>query len=211
MPQRTKLKRLPERGSHDRRTIDSILDEALYCHVGFVHDGYPVVIPTIHAREGDTLFIHGSPASRMLRDLKEGMEICVNATILDGLVFARSLFNHSMNYRSVVVFGRAREVTGRSEKLAAMKAVSDHIAPGRWDDARGPNDREFNGTTLLAIDIDEASAKVRTGPPGDEPADIGLGYWAGVVPVSQSYGPPMPAPDLADGIGVPPYLSQYGR
>ena len=208
---RTELKRLPERGSHNRQTMNAILDEALYCHLGFVHDGYPVVIPTIHARVDKTLFIHGSPASRMLRDLKQGIDLCVNVTLLDALVMARAIFNHSMNYRSVVIFGRAHEVTEEDQKLAAMKAVSDHIAPGRWEDSRPPNEKEFKGTTILAIGIDEASAKIRTGPPGDAEEDHGLEIWAGIVPVRQVFDDPIAAPDLRDEISVPPYLVDYDR
>src|SRR6266480_2623263 len=170
--QQTTVKRHPERGAYDRATIDSILDEALICHLGFAADGRPFVIPTIHARDGDTLYVHGSPGSRMLRTAKEGVDICVTVTLLDGLVLARSVYNHSMNYRSAVVLGRAREVTDRDEKLRAMQRVVEHVVPGRWDDARRPNDREIKGTTILALPLDEASAKIRSGPPTDDDADL---------------------------------------
>ena len=156
------MKRHPERGAYDRATIDSVLDEALICHVGFVHDGQPFVIPTIHARDGDTLYLHGSPGSRMLRNLKQGIDVCVTATLLDGLVLARSVYHHSMNYRSAVVLGRAREVTDRAEKLYAMECVVDHVVRGRWADARQPSQGELDGTTILAVALDEASAKIRS-------------------------------------------------
>jgi uncharacterized protein len=172
--QHTTVKRHPERGAYDRATIDPILDEALICHLGFVVDGRPFVIPTIHARDGDTLYVHGSPGSRMLRAAKEGVDICVTVTLLDGLVLARSVYNHSMNYRSVVVVGRAREVTDPDEKLRAMQRVVDHVVPGRWVDARQPNDGEIKGTTILALPLDEASAKIRSGPPTDDEADKAL-------------------------------------
>ena len=206
---RTKVKRHPERGAYDRATIDPILDEALICHVGFVQDGQPFVIPTIHARDGNTLYIHGSPGSRMLRNLAEGVDLCVTVTLLDGLVLARSVYHHSMNYRSVVVLGRAREVTEREEKRCAMRTVVEHIVPGRWNDARQPNEGELNGTTILAISLEEASAKIRTGPPKDIEEDLPLPVWAGVIPLELQ-----PAPPVADD-GVdrppPPYASDYRR
>jgi nitroimidazol reductase NimA-like FMN-containing flavoprotein (pyridoxamine 5'-phosphate oxidase superfamily) len=207
--QHTTVKRHPERGAYDRATIDSILDEALICHIGFVADGRPFVIPTIHARDGDTLYIHGSPGSRMLRTAKEGVDICVTVTLLDGLVLARSVYNHSMNYRSAVVLGRASEVTGRDEKLRAMRCVVEHVVPGRWDDARRPNDGEIKGTTILALSLDEASAKVRRGPPTDDDADLELPVWAGVIPLSIEPSDPVPAPGVDSS--PPPYAAQYGR
>lgn len=209
---RSRVQRLPERGSYDPDTINSILDEALICHVGFVaEDGYPVVIPTIHARSGNTLYLHGSPASRMLRSLKNGAEVCVTVTIVDGLVLARSVFHHSMNYRSVVVFGRPREVTDPEEKLRALEAVTEHVARGRWADARHPNDTEFKGTTVLAIDIEETSAKIRTGPPGDDAEDMELPIWAGVVPVATVFGDAVDDPALGPDIARPPYVTEYRR
>jgi nitroimidazol reductase NimA-like FMN-containing flavoprotein (pyridoxamine 5'-phosphate oxidase superfamily) len=188
--QRTTVKRHPERGVYDRATIDAILDEALICHVGFVADGQPFVIPTIHARDGDTLYLHGSPGSRMLRTLETGIDVCVTATLLDGLVLARSVYNHSMNYRSVVVLGRAREVTDTEAKLRAMECVVEHIVPGRWQEARQPNDKEINATTILALPLDEASAKIRTGPPKDFDEDLELPVWAGVIPLDLRRGHP---------------------
>jgi uncharacterized protein len=189
---RTTVKRHPERGAYDRATIDAILDEALICHVGFVADERPYVIPTIHARDGDTLYLHGSPASRMLRTIKEGVDVCVTATLLDGLVLARSVYNHSMNYRSVVVLGRAREVTDVDDKLHAMECVVEHIVPGRWAEARQPDAKEIKGTTILALPLDEASAKIRTGPPKDFDEDLELPVWAGVIPLDLRRGDPYP-------------------
>jgi uncharacterized protein len=206
---RTNVKRHPERGAYDRETIDAILDEALICHLGFVVDGQPFVIPTIHARDGDVLYVHGSPGSRMLRNAKEGVDICVTATLLDGLVLARSVYNHSMNYRSAVVLGRAREVTDREEKLRAMHHVVDHVVPGRWEDARQPSEAEIKGTTILAMRLDEVSAKIRTGPPTDDEADLALPIWAGVIPLSLEPSAPIPA----DGVTDPPpgYAADYTR
>jgi uncharacterized protein len=187
---RTTVKRHAERGAYDRETIDAILDEALICHVGFALDGQPYVIPTIHARDGDVLYLHGAPASRMLRALKEGIDACVTVTLLDGLVLARSVYNHSMNYRSVVVLGRPREVTDAAEKLRAMECVVEHVVPGRWSEARQPNRKELKATTILALSIEEASAKIRTGPPVDFDEDLELPYWAGVIPLDLRRGQP---------------------
>jgi nitroimidazol reductase NimA-like FMN-containing flavoprotein (pyridoxamine 5'-phosphate oxidase superfamily) len=203
------VKRHPERGAYDRATIDAILDEALICHVGFVLDGQPFVIPTIHARDGDVLYIHGSPGSRMLRNAKEGVDICVTVTLLDGLVLARSVYNHSMNYRSVVVLGRARELTDRDEKLRAMERVVEHVVPGRWADARRPNEAEIKGTTILVISLEDASAKIRNGPVTDDEDDLPLRVWAGLVPLRLSPSPPVPD----EGVEMPPpsYASDYAR
>jgi len=207
--QNTTVKRHPERGAYDRETIDPILDEALICHLGFVVEGRPFVIPTIHARDGDTLYVHGSPASRMLRTAKEDVDICVTVTLLDGLVLARSVYNHSMNYRSVVVLGRAREVTDRDEKLRAMQRVVEHVVPGRWNDARRPSAGEIKGTTILALALDEASAKIRSGPPTDDDADLRLPVWAGVIPLGIEPGDPVPDSGIA---GPPPaYVAEYER
>jgi uncharacterized protein len=189
---RTAVKRHPERGAYDRATVDAILDVALICHVGFVVDDQPFVIPTIHARDGDILYLHGSPASRMLRTLKKGVDICVTATLLDGLVLARSVYNHSMNYRSAVVLGRAHEVTDLDAKLRAMECVVEHIVPGRWAEARRPNDKEIAGTTILEVALDEASAKIRSGPPKDFDEDLSFPVWAGVIPLDLRRGPPYP-------------------
>jgi uncharacterized protein len=206
---RTTVKRHPERGDYDRATIDSILDEALICHVGFVVEAQPYVIPTIHARDGDTLYLHGSPASRMLKNLASGVDLCVTATLLDGLVLARSVYNHSMNYRSAVVLGHAREVTDPDEKLHAMRAVVEHVIPGRWDDARQPSDGEIKGTTILAVSLEEASAKIRSGPPKDFDDDLPLPIWAGVIPLTIQAGEPVSAD--GNGDAPPPYARRYGR
>jgi nitroimidazol reductase NimA-like FMN-containing flavoprotein (pyridoxamine 5'-phosphate oxidase superfamily) len=202
----TEVRRQPERATYDRVTIDAILDEAMICHVGFVDGGHPYVIPTIHVRVDDTLILHGSPASRMLRILKSGAPVSVAVTLLDGLVLARAVYNHSMNYRSVVLFGSATEITDPDEKMRAMQVFTDKILPGRWAEARRPNDKEFAGTLMLGIPIEAASAKVRTGPPDDEPGDIALPIWAGVIPYRLRPAPPQPAPDLPDGIGFPAAL-----
>jgi uncharacterized protein len=206
---RTTVKRHPERGDYERETIDAILDEALICHVGFVVDGQPFVIPTIHAREGDVLYIHGSPGSRMLRNVKEGIDVCVTVTLLDGIVLARSVYNHSMNYRSVVVLGRAREVTDHQEKLRAMHCVVEQVVRGRWKDARQPNEGEIKGTTILRISLDEASAKMRSGPPTDDTDDLALPVWAGVIPLRLEPSPPVPD----NGVDDPPpnYATTYAR
>jgi nitroimidazol reductase NimA-like FMN-containing flavoprotein (pyridoxamine 5'-phosphate oxidase superfamily) len=201
---RTEVTRHPERGVYDREAIYRILDEALICHIGFVHEGHPFVIPTIHARSGDTLYVHGSPASRMLKELGEGVDVCVTVTLLDGLVLARSVYNHSMNYRSVLVLGQARLLREPAEKLAALEAVVEHVVPGRWEDARRPTEKELAGTSVLALPLDEASAKVRTGPPSDFEADLVLPVWAGVIPVALSTGTPEGSPD------PPPYVAGYG-
>lgn len=206
---RTALRRIPEKGVYEREVIDAILDEALYCHLGFIHDGAPFVIPTIHARLGDTVFIHGSAGSRMLKHLRRGFEACLTVTILDGLVLARSVFEHSMNYRSVMVLGPAHEVTDRDEKMAALEAVSDHVAPGRWRDARGPTQEEFDKTRVIAMSLDEASAKVSTGPPEDNEEDYALDVWAGVIPVALAPGGLIPDPRLKPGIQPPPELIEY--
>ena len=189
--ERTTVKRLAKRGVYDRETVYAILDEALICHAGFVVDGAPVVIPTIHWRQGDTLYFHGSAASRMLRSLRDGVEACVTVTLLDGLVIARSAFHHSMNYRSAVVFGTAREVTEREEKLRALDALVEHVVKGRSAETRPANEKELRQTMVLALPIEEASAKVRTGGPVDDEEDYALPYWAGVVPVRLAYGEPV--------------------
>jgi nitroimidazol reductase NimA-like FMN-containing flavoprotein (pyridoxamine 5'-phosphate oxidase superfamily) len=206
---RTTVRRHPERGAYDRATIDPILDEALICHLGFVVDGHPYVIPTIHARDGDVLYIHGSPGSRMLRNAKEGIDVCVTVTLLDGLVLARSVYNHSMNYRSVVVLGRAREVTDREDKLRAMERVVEHVVPGRWADARRPNEGELKGTTILAVALQEASAKIRTGLPTDDEEDRALPIWAGVIPLGLE--PSDPVPDAGVTDPPPAYAADYRR
>lgn len=192
---RTTIKRLPEKGSFDREVVYAILDEALICQVGFVHEGSPVVVPTIHGRDGDLLYLHGSPASRMLRVMRTGVEVAVSVTLLDGLVLARSLFHSSMNYRSVTIFGTARQTEGE-EKLRGLEVISERTLPGRWDHARRPSDTELRATTVLAIPIEEASAKVSSGPPEDEAEDYELDVWAGVVPLRLTAGAPEPDPQL---------------
>ena len=196
--ERTKVRRLSSRGSYERETIYAILDEALICHVGFVVDGQPFVIPTIHWREGDTLYFHGSAASRMLRTLRGGVDACVTVTLLDGLVMARSAFHHSMNYRSVVVFGKARDVSDREEKLRALERLVEHIAPGRSAEVRAPNESELRQTLVLALPLEEASAKVRTGGPVDDADDYQLPVWAGVVPMRIVRGEPIVDEVVAD-------------
>jgi nitroimidazol reductase NimA-like FMN-containing flavoprotein (pyridoxamine 5'-phosphate oxidase superfamily) len=206
---RTQLKRHPERGAYDRALIDTVLDEALFCHVGFVVDGQPFVIPTIHARAGDRLFLHGSTASRMLRNLKSAVPVCVTATILDGLVLARSAFDHSMNYRSVVVLGKALELEAEAEKLAALRAVVEHVSPGRWDEVRQPTPGELKQTSVLELPLDEASAKVRSGPPKDEEEDLGLPIWAGVLPLRLVAGEAWDDPTLPSGVSRPAWLADF--
>jgi nitroimidazol reductase NimA-like FMN-containing flavoprotein (pyridoxamine 5'-phosphate oxidase superfamily) len=208
---RSTVRRHPERAAYDRAFVDAILDEALFCHVGFVYDGQPVVIPTIHARAGDTLYLHGSPASRMVRELGSGVDVCVTATLLDGLVLARSVYNHSMNYRSAVVFGRTSPVEERDEKLAALAAIVEHVVAGRGRDARAPNDKELAGTAVLALAIAEASAKVRTGPPKDFDADLELPIWAGVIPLRLVADSPETEERVPAGVAVPPYADSYER
>ena len=206
---RTKVRRHPERGHYDRGAIDAILDEALICHVGFVVEGQPYVIPTIHARLGDRVYLHGSAASRMLGTLRGGVPVCLTVTLLDGLVLARSGFNHSMNYRSVVVLGTATEVTDEAEKLAGLEAIVEHVVPGRWADARRPTETEMRSTRVLQMPLDEASAKIRTGPPKDDADDLGLDVWAGVIPLRLVPGVPIPDPALAAGAAVPAYVRSY--
>ena len=208
---RSSVRRLPERASYEPALINSIIDEALICHVGFVHEGSPVVIPTIHARIDGVLYLHGSPASRMLRSMRSGDEVSVNVTLVDGLVLARSAFHHSMNYRSVVVFGSPRIVTGDDEKWAALRAITEHVVPGRWDDCRPLTDQEFKATLVAALPLDETSAKVRTGGPGDDEADYELPIWAGVITLSLAPGEPIDDPLHRVDVPVPPYVSGYRR
>jgi nitroimidazol reductase NimA-like FMN-containing flavoprotein (pyridoxamine 5'-phosphate oxidase superfamily) len=179
---RTRVRRQPDRGHYDRETIDAILDEALYCHLGFVADGQPYVVPTLHARVGDLLYVHGSSASRMLRHAAAGAPMCATVTLLDGLVLAKSVFNHSMNYRSVVVLGEATQLAD-DDKFDALRIFTERAAPGRWEEARQPTATELKATTILSLPLTEASAKVRTGPPEDEPEDVDLPVWSGVVPI----------------------------
>jgi nitroimidazol reductase NimA-like FMN-containing flavoprotein (pyridoxamine 5'-phosphate oxidase superfamily) len=209
--ERTTVKRLPKRGVYERDTVNAILDEALVCHVGFARDGQPYVIPTSYARVGDVLYIHGSAASRMLRALAGGIPVCVTVTLLDGLVLARSTFHHSMNYRSAVILGMARLVDDPAEKSRALEAIVEHIVPGRSAEARAPNPNELAATSVLALNIEEASAKIRTGPPIDDAEDMDRSVWAGVLPLRLTPQTPVPDAALAAAIGVPGYVSGYSR
>jgi nitroimidazol reductase NimA-like FMN-containing flavoprotein (pyridoxamine 5'-phosphate oxidase superfamily) len=209
---RTRVKREPHRGRYDRQTIDSILDAALVCHLGFVHDGRPFVIPTLHARVGDDVYVHGSSAARSLRASSAGIPVCLTVTLLDGIVLARSVFEHSINYRSVVVLGEATPVADEAEKRAALEAFTEQLLPGRWADSREPTRKELKATAILRIPLDEASAKVRTGPPedGDSP-DAELDVWAGVIPLVTRALAPEPDPSLRPGIATPGYARRYSR
>ena len=206
---RTELKRIPKRGSFDRATIYQILDEAFVCHVGFTIDQQPFVIPTGYARCGDNLLIHGSAASRMLKAMAREIDVCVTVTLVDGLVVARSVFNHSMNYRSVVILGRARVVSNEQEKIAALNALTEHIIPQRWAEARSPNQKELRATTVLALSLQEASAKIRSGDPIDDEEDYALDVWAGVIPFALSSGEAIPDGRLREGISVPQSVAKY--
>ena len=208
---RTRLVREAERGVYDRETAYRILDEGFLCHVGFVADGQPFVIPTSYGRKDDRLYIHGSAASRMLRQMKEGVPVCVTVTLLDGLVLARSIFNHSMNYRSVVILGKATPVDDPLEKVEALRLLSEHIIPGRWADARQPNERELKATLVMRVPIEEFSAKVRTGPPIDDADDYSFPTWAGVVPLETVSRPPINDPRLDPQYEAPPYATHYVR
>ena len=209
--ERTRVKRLPDRGKYDSETVFAILDEGFICHVGFMADGQPFVIPTGYARVGETLYIHGSAASRMLRTLSEGVQVCVTVTLLDGLVLARSAFHHSMNYRSVVILGRATAVEDPREKMRALEALTNHIVHGRWDDVRLPTETEMKATTVLALPLEEVSAKVRIGPPKDDAEDYALPIWAGVVPLRLAPGAPVADPKLEHKIEPPAYARNYSR
>lgn len=200
---RSKVKRLPKRGAYDAETIHAILDAGFLAHVGFSVDGQPFVIPTLYGRSGDTLYLHGSAASRMLRQLETGIPACLTVTLVDGLVLARSAFNHSMNYRSVVAFGTARKIEDAEQKAEALRVVSDHLIAGRWNEVRGPYEKELKATSVLELVIEEASAKIRTGPPIDEEEDYALPIWAGVLPLALEAKPPIPDPKMTDAIEIP--------
>ena len=208
---RTRLVREADRAVYDREAAYRILDEGFLCHVGFVADGQPFVIPTSYGRKNDSLYIHGSAASRMLRQMKDGVPVCVTVTLLDGLVLARSIFNHSMNYRSVVVLGKATLVDHAEEKIEALQLLSEHILPDRWGDARQPNERELKATSVLRLPIEEFSAKVRVGPPVDDEEDYSFPTWAGVVPLEMKAGTPIDDARLLPGQAVPEYARQYSR
>ncbi len=209
--QRSQVKRVPKRGNYERQVIYDILDEALICHVGFIANNQPFVIPTAFGRVGDKIYIHGSPASRMLRSLSQGIEVCVTVTLLDGLVLARSAFHLSMNYRSVVIFGTAEIVKDPEEKLQALEAFTEQIISGRWGEVRSPNSGELQGTLVLSLPLDEASAKVRTGMPIDDEADYNLPVWAGILPLKLVAGQAIADDRLLEGMVVPDYVEKYTR
>lgn len=209
--ERTQVKRLPKRGAYDHETVFKILDEAFVCHVGFVVDGQPYVIPTNFGRVGETLYLHGSAASRMLRTLSQGIPVCVTATLIDGLVLARSAFHHSVNYRSVVVLGTARLVEDPAEKMEALRLFTEHIMKGRWEQIRWPTEQELKATTVLALPLEEVSAKVRTGDPKDDEEDYELPIWAGVLPLPVAPAAPIPDTRLKAGIAVPENVAKYSR
>ena len=209
--EKTTIHRLPARGHYDRQTVYRILDEALICHVGFAQEGHPYVIPINFARLGDTVVLHGAKASRLLKHIAAGTPVCVEATIVDGLVLARSVFHHSVNYRSVVLFGKGRLVEENDEKLAALEAVTEHLIPGRWREARLPNRKELDGTSVVSIPIEEASAKVRVGPPIDDEDDYSLPVWAGVLPLQERASTPLRDARQTEQVRLPAYLADYSR
>jgi uncharacterized protein len=206
LTERSELHRLPNRGSHDPKVIHEILDAGFLAHVAFQVEGQPFVIPTLYGREGDKLYLHGSAASRMLRELETGVPACVNVTLVDGLVLARSAFHHSINYRSVVAFGTARKIDKPPEKEHALRIISEHVIAGRWNDVRGPSEKELKATAVLEFSIEEASAKIRQGPALDEEEDYSLPVWAGVLPLKLEAKTPVPDPRLAEGAVVPSYV-----
>ena len=206
-----RVRRLPKRGHYDRPTVHAIIDEALVCHVALAIDGVPTVIPTLHARRADTLLLHGAKTSRLLRHVGAGNPVSVAMTLIDGIVLARSVFHHSMNYRSVVLHGTGKLLESDEEKLAALEAFAEHIARGRWADARRPTKKELRATSVVAIPIDVAAAKIRTGPPLDDDEDYALPIWAGVLPLSLRAGAPIPDPRLDGDIAVPSYVRRYRR
>jgi uncharacterized protein len=200
---RTRVKRLSKRAVYDKARVHEILDEGYICHVGFVRGGQPFVIPTLYARSGEMLYIHGSGVSRMLNTLAEGVEVCVTVTLVDAYVLARSAFHHSMNYRSVVILGRARLLEERQEMMRALEALTEHVVPGRWSEVRAPNELEMRQTAVLALPLEEVSAKVRTGPPGDDAEDYALPVWAGVVPIRTALAEPLDDGRVPPGIEAP--------
>ena len=206
---RTELRRIPGRGSHDWETICQILDAGFLASIGFCLDGQPFVIPTLYGRDGERLYLHGSAASRMLRELETGVPACVTVTLVDGLVLARSAFDHSMNYRSVVAFGRARRIADPVQKINSLRVISEHLIAGRWDDVRKPTEKELKATTVLEFSIEEASSKVRSGPPLDDESDYGLPVWAGVLPLELKSRPPIPDDKLIQGVTLPEYVRRY--
>jgi nitroimidazol reductase NimA-like FMN-containing flavoprotein (pyridoxamine 5'-phosphate oxidase superfamily) len=207
----TRVRQIPRRGQYDKKTIYRILDEGFVCHVGFVQDGQPFVIPTLYGRLGDALILHGAPDSRMLQHVGAGDRVAISVTLVDGLVLARSVFHHSVNYRSVVLLGSGRLVTAEPERLRALEALTEHILPGRWAEARRPSRQELDATAVAVVPIAEASAKIRTGPPVDDEADYGLPVWAGVLPLVAPAGAPLPDARLREGIPIPESVRRYGR
>jgi hypothetical protein len=209
--QRTQVKRLPKRGRYDHETVYQILDSAFVCHVGFSVDGQPYVIPTNYGRAGEILYLHGSAASRMLKTLSEGIPVCVTVTHVDGLVLARSAFHHSVNYRSVVILGTARVVNDSAEKMEALRIFTDHVMKGRWDNVRQPNEQELKATTVLALPLEEVSAKVRTGGPIDDEEDYALPVWAGVLPLETVAKEPVPDAQRRNDQPIPDYMKNHRR
>jgi uncharacterized protein len=209
--ERTRVIREPQRGVYDRDAIYKILDEGFICHVGFAVEGQPFVIPTMFARIGDAIYFHGSAASRMLRNVSAGISVCLTVTLVDGLVLARSVFNHSMNYRSVVALGKATLVDAGTEKLEALRGFTEKILPGRWEEARQPNEKELKATSILRLELNEVSAKVRIGPPEDDAEDYALGIWAGVLPMELVAREPIRDERCDAGIAVPEYVANYSR
>jgi uncharacterized protein len=209
LTRRTELRRIPDRGSRDRETINQILDAGFLACVGFCVDGQPFVIPTLYGRDEEKLYLHGSSVSRMLRELETGVPACVTVTLVDGLVLARSAFDHSMNYRSVVAFGTARKIADPGQKIQALRVISEHLIAGRWQDVRGPSEKELKATMLLEFSIEEASSKVRSGPPLDDESDYALPIWAGVLPLEMKSRPPIPDDRLIKGVTVPEYVRRY--
>jgi hypothetical protein len=211
MTERSQLRRLPKRGSHESAVIHEILDAGFLAHVGFNVAGQPFVIPTLYGRDGDKLYLHGSAASRMLRELEAGVPACVTVTLIDGLVLARSAFHHSMNYRSVVAFGTARKIVDPEQKILALRVISEHLIAGRWNDVRGPNEKELKATAVLELVMEEASAKVRSGPPLDDEEDYELPVWAGVLPLRMEAETPIADPRLSHSIEPPEYALRYQK
>jgi uncharacterized protein len=206
---RTELRRLPARGSHDRETINEILDAGFLASVGFCIDGQPFVIPTLYGRSAERLYLHGSAASRLLRALETGIAACVSVTLVDGLVLSRSAFDHSMNYRSVVAFGNARTIEDAAQKVEALRVISEHLIAGRWKDVRGPKEKELSATKVLEFSIDEASSKIRSGPPLDDEDDYGLSVWAGVLPLVVKSEAPIADEQLVSGVEIPDYVRNF--
>ena len=209
LTKRTELRRIPGRGSHDWKTINQILDAGFLACVGFCVDGQPFVIPTLYGRDGERLYLHGSAVSRMLRELEIGIPTCVTVTLVDGLVLSRSAFDHSMNYRSVVAFGTARKIVDPEQKIESLRVISEHLIAGRWAEVRRPSDKELKATTVLEFSIEEASSKVRSGPPLDDEIDYGLKVWAGVLPLEMKSRPPIPDDKQVEGVTLPEYVRRY--